>query len=171
MDNNQKISTITSQDDKNLSHEQCTDQVKFIKKISKKSIHDDPSKSFILTWKNLQISVKKDGKKIIENLTGSFESGKLIGVIGASGCGKTTLLNCLSGFTRDDLVTKGDLSINNQPIKTLKTLKQITGYVLQQDILLPELTVAETLMFQAKLKLPSSCDHDQSVEHVIKLMN
>lgn len=125
---------------------------------------------FQLLWKNLNISVKKTGKQIIDGLSGAFESGKLIAVIGASGCGKTTFLNYIAGYTRDDLEVSGGLFINDVPLTNLKKHKQITGYVLQQDILLGELTVFETLMYQAKFKLPAGTDYEEAVNNVIDLM-
>lgn len=100
----------------------------------------------------------------------SLNPVNFIAIIGASGCGKTTLLNYLSGYSNEDLEFEGDLLINNLPIPNLKSLKQITGYVLQEDILLPDLTVYETLFYQAKLKLPHGTNYEEKVNNVIELM-
>ena len=131
------------------------------------SLHD----SFHLTWENLEITVKKTGKQIIHGLSGSLESGKLIAVIGASGCGKTTFLNFLSGYTNDDLQVSGSLKINGKKLENLKLLKRISGYVLQQDILLASLTIEETLRFQAKLKLPPNSNFNEVVDQNLKMLN
>ncbi|XP_024877228.1 ATP-binding cassette sub-family G member 1-like [Temnothorax curvispinosus] len=49
-------------------------------------------------------------KKILRNVTGHFESGKLTAIIGPSGAGKTTLLKVVSGERLTDL--KGIVTIN-----------------------------------------------------------
>lgn len=124
-----------------------------------------------LKWKNLNISVKETNKPIISGLSGHLDSSKLVCIVGASGCGKTTFLNFLAGYTRSDLQVDGELFLNDRPLENLKILKRISGYVLQQDILYSELSVEETLMYQALLKLDKNADHQKAVDNVIKLMN
>ena len=118
-------------------------------------IPEDPEyPKFSITWSNLKISIKSTGKSIIQSFSGNLQSGSLVAIIGASGCGKTTFMNYISGYTKDDLETDCNLKINDIKMKNIKALKRISGYVFQEDVLIPELTVFETLIYQAKLKLP-----------------
>ena len=76
-------------------------------------------------------------------------SGQLVGIMGGSGTGKSTLLNVLNGSYR---LTSGSLHINGLDIHEHKEeLKGVIGYVPQEDLLIEELTVYENLFFNAKL--------------------
>ena len=67
-----------------------------------------------LNIKNLS---KKYGKNsVLVDLNLSLNKGEIISVIGSSGCGKTTLLNCISGLCEIDA---GEISINSKPIQNL----------------------------------------------------
>ena len=126
---------------------------------------------FNLVWKNLKISVKETGKQIIPNFSGLLQSGSLVAILGASGSGKTTFMNYISGYTRNDLEVDCTLKVNNVEMKNIKALKRISGYVFQEDVLIPELTVYETLHYQAKLKLPIGSNYDSAINLVVGLMN
>ena len=90
-------------------------------------------------------------------LTISEEAGRLVGIMGASGAGKTTLMNVLSGIEKP---TEGSIRINGYNINTDKqSIDGVIGYVPQDDLLIEELTVYQNLYFNAKL-----CFKDASSE-------
>jgi len=92
------------------------------------------------------------------------KQGKLIGILGASGTGKTTLLNILSGIQKP---SSGQIKINGFDLhKDKNTLKGIIGYIPQDDLLIEELTVFENLYFNAKL-----CFKNKSQHEIIELVN
>lgn len=77
-------------------------------------------------------------------------SGDLVGILGGSGVGKTTLLNVLNGKLKPH---KGRIKINGYDLHNPdneEILKGIIGYVPQDDLLLEELTVYENLEYNAR---------------------
>ena len=78
-----------------------------------------------------------------------IESGNLIGLMGGSGVGKTTMLNLLHGKTKP---TSGNIYINGYDLHTESDkLTGLIGFVPQDDMLIEELTVYQNLYFNAKL--------------------
>ncbi|EDQ91872.1 uncharacterized protein MONBRDRAFT_19734 [Monosiga brevicollis MX1] len=79
----------------------------------------------------------------------------MLSVMGASGAGKTTLLNMLAGRLSDagHGRSSGSITINGYK-RDFDTFRHISAYVLQSDSFFPELTVRETIMLSAKLRLP-----------------
>jgi ABC transport system ATP-binding/permease protein len=85
----------------------------------------------------------------IQKMNFRVESGNLIGIMGGSGVGKTTLLNLLHGKTKP---TNGNLYINGYDINNdVEALKGLIGFVPQDDMLIEELTVFQNLYFNARL--------------------
>jgi len=81
------------------------------------------------------------------------ESGNLVGVLGGSGVGKTTLLNVLSGITEPQ---SGEVLINGYNLYSDEEkihLKGVIGFVPQDDLLIEELTVWQNLYYSAKMCL------------------
>jgi len=81
------------------------------------------------------------------------ESGRLIGIMGGSGVGKSTLLNVLNGNLKPQ---QGEIFINGYKLyddKEKQKLKGIIGFIPQDDLLLEDLTVRENLYYNAKLCL------------------
>jgi ABC transport system ATP-binding/permease protein len=81
------------------------------------------------------------------------ESGQLIGILGVSGTGKSTLLNLLNGNIRPQ---SGSICVNGYDINNLREkneLKGIIGYIPQDDLLIEDLTVFENLFYSARLCL------------------
>lgn len=81
------------------------------------------------------------------------ESGHLVGIMGGSGVGKSTLLNVLNGNLKPMM---GEVLINGYNLydeDDKQELKGVIGYVPQDDLLIEELTVYQNLYFNARLCL------------------
>lgn len=98
----------------------------------------------------------------------SEDSGQLIGIMGGSGVGKSTLLMLLSGQLP---LSNGRISINNYDLHrdTFK-LKGVIGFVPQDDLLFEELTVYQNLYYNARLCFGHYSER-QIREVVIRVMN
>lgn len=84
-------------------------------------------------------------------------------MLGPSGSGKTTLLTALGGRLSGKTLS-GKITYNSLPFSG--SIKRRTGFVAQDDVLYPHLTVAETLLFTALLRLPTSLSHEDKLRHV-----
>ncbi len=93
----------------------------------------------------------KNSNKGIKKFSFSKESGNLIGIMGGSGVGKSTLLNLLCGKLKP---LSGQITINGYDIHQEESeIEGILGFVPQDDLLLEELTVFMNLYLNAKLCL------------------
>lgn len=99
-----------------------------------------------------------DGTPGLDDVTFDIEYGELVCIMGPSGCGKSTLLAMISGLSKPQsgrvLVDRHDLH------KEYEQLKDYFGYVPQDDILLPNLTVWENLYYHARLRFPEKTDEE-----------
>ncbi|KAJ3981793.1 P-loop containing nucleoside triphosphate hydrolase protein [Lentinula detonsa] len=90
--------------------------------------------------------------RILDKISADFPRNSLCAIMGGSGSGKTTLLNLLSRRMRSStMVLSGSVLYNGSPDISTVT----SAYVTQMDLLLPSLTVRETLLYAAALRLPS----------------
>ncbi|CUM48721.1 unnamed protein product [Debaryomyces tyrocola] len=140
-----------------------------------------------LTVKNLTVGVKnntkksddveatgvsKGGKKILDDVSFQLRSGELMAIMGGSGSGKTTLLNTLSQRTNiknKDLSFSGSVEyIVGEKGNTKRKVRN--AYLLQTDIFLPGLSVYETLIFQADLRLPPTATKYEKEQLVNSLL-
>ena len=87
--------------------------------------------------------------------------------MGASGAGKTTLFNILSGMVTPTAgkVTVNSVDLHAQP----EQLEGVIGYVPQDDLLIEELTIFENLYFNAKLCF-KDMDEVQLRKRVLKVL-
>lgn len=88
-------------------------------------------------------------KYILRNVNCEAKPGEVTAIAGPSGAGKTTLLDILAGMiTR----VSGHVLVNDQQMNAAH-FRRVSGYVTQDEALFPLLTVEETLMFSARLRL------------------
>ncbi|GKB78451.1 ABC transporter G family member 9-like protein, partial [Tanacetum coccineum] len=106
-------------------------------------------------------------KQILKGVTGMVSPGEMLAMLGPSGSGKTTLLTALGGRLGGKL--GGTISYNGKPFNSI--MKRNTGFVTQDDVLYPHLTVTETLVFTALLRLPKSLTKQQKVEQAEAVIN
>lgn len=104
-------------------------------------------------WFPLLRAREKGGSRtlVVKDVSGWVSRGGLLGIMGASGAGKTTLLDILSGRTKVGKVG-GQILLENRRVDR-ESLRECSAYVMQDDALLPNLTVRETLSFGMKLRV------------------
>ncbi|KAI4378514.1 hypothetical protein MLD38_015982 [Melastoma candidum] len=103
--------------------------------------------------KGQKASSEKEG--ILNGITGAANPGEVLALMGPSGSGKTTLLSLLGGrFQAKSSIVGGSITYNAQVYT--KSLKSRIGFVTQDDVLFPHLTVKETLTYAALLRLPKT---------------
>jgi ABC transport system ATP-binding/permease protein len=106
----------------------------------------------------------KNSDNGIQKMNFRVESGNMIGIMGGSGVGKTTMLNLLHGKIKP---TTGTIFINGFDIHTdAEEIKGMIGYVPQDDMLIEELTVYQNLYFNARL-----CFGDYTEEQLNNTVN
>jgi ABC-type multidrug transport system ATPase subunit len=99
-------------------------------------------------WKKLfGFQTKDKGPMyILQPLSAFIEKSSLFAILGGSGSGKTSLLNVIADrYDKSSLHVDGTIEFGNP--------SSVVGYVTQNDYLLPSLTIKETLLFTAKLKI------------------
>jgi len=103
----------------------------------------------------------KSGKLGVRGLRLNEESGSLIGIMGGSGAGKSTVLNILNG---NEIPSAGKVTINGIDIHNEKNkIQGVIGHVSQDDLLIEELTVYQNLFYNAKLCFANKTDEEVKV--------
>jgi ABC-type glutathione transport system ATPase component len=133
---------------------------------------DGPGDRF--EWRDLSVDI--GGRTVVQPQSGFALPGELLVILGPSGAGKTTLLSVLCGDRRPSSGTvlfQGNViaSAGAPVIASVRrrALREI-GYVRQRDIFMEALTVEETLMFTARLRMARSLSRDQKRAHVRQLI-
>ncbi|KAJ4710606.1 ABC transporter family protein [Melia azedarach] len=102
----------------------------------------------------------KSARIVLNGVSGIVRPGELLAMLGPSGSGKTTLLTALAGRLPGKV--SGTITYNGQPFSS--SMKRKTGFVTQDDVLYPHLTVLETLTYAALLRLPKKLSRQEKIE-------
>ncbi|KAM7250818.1 hypothetical protein ACFE04_022701 [Oxalis oulophora] len=109
-----------------------------------------------------QKTKKSEENTILKGISGIVNPGEMLAMLGPSGSGKTTLLTALGGRLGEGKLT-GNITYNNKHFTNI--MKRNTGFVTQDDVLYPHLTVTETLVFTALLRLPNTLTSQEKTMH------
>ncbi len=113
--------------------------------ITKQFIQEQSNNRVVLAGDEVQYAFKNSSNGL-KPFSFSEDSGRLVGIMGGSGTGKSTLMNILNGKTQPD---NGRIHINGFPLDQASR-EGVIGYVPQDDLLFEELTVYQNLYFNAK---------------------
>ncbi|CAJ1329183.1 unnamed protein product [Effrenium voratum] len=116
-------------------------------------------------FENVGVKLKSKGKCILEGVTGEFIPKTMAAVMGPSGAGKTTFMNAICGRAYYGTVT-GEVLINGQK-SSIAEIKQLRGFVPQDDIVHEHLTVREQLYYSARLRNSEDAS-PQAIELIVE---
>merc|ERR1719343_1751941 len=102
-----------------------------------------------IAFKDLALTLPS-GARVLEGVTGEFRAGNMCAILGPSGAGKTTFMNVLCG--KATYGTMGGDVIINGISGDISSIKSLTGFVPQDDIVHEQLTVREQIRFSAELR-------------------
>ncbi|NXG16990.1 ABCG2 protein, partial [Grallaria varia] len=131
----------------------------------------------VVSFHNIQYSIKQSSgflckrktveKKILHNVYGIMKPG-LNAILGPTGSGKSSLLDVLAA-RKDPAGLSGEVLIDGIPQPP--NFKCISGYVVQDDVVMGTMTVRENLQFSAALRLPSSISVKEKEERVTQIIS
>jgi putative spermidine/putrescine transport system ATP-binding protein len=99
----------------------------------------------------------------VDGVSLDIGSGEFVCLLGASGCGKTTLLRILGGFTRPDV---GEVLVDGARVDTLPPNRRRVGFVFQSYALFPTKTVAENIGFGLAIRRRSRTEIEKRVDEL-----
>jgi ABC-type multidrug transport system ATPase subunit len=122
-------------------------------------------------------AVKASGKdpRILKNLHGKARPGEVVALMGASGCGKTSLMNVLAGraTSMNGHVVTANITVNGKAV-TAAELGPKVAYVMQEDSLTATATPREAFDFSARLRLPPTVTAEERktmVDEMIRILH
>ena len=108
----------------------------------------------MLELKNITLKWNSPKEKIfIQDLNLKIKNGEILCIFGASGVGKSSLINIIAGIYEDDLLFEGEIILNGKKLNQIPTEKRKIGLLLQDGTLFPHLTVEQNILFGMKKKL------------------
>ncbi|KAG2508213.1 hypothetical protein JM16_008885, partial [Phytophthora kernoviae] len=103
-------------------------------------------------------------KQLLNGITAHFEPGRMVALMGATGAGKTTLMDVIAGRKTGGRIV-GDIIVNGEP-KNPANFSRITAYCEQMDIHSEAASIYEALVFSANLRLPPNFTKEERLNLV-----
>ena len=100
----------------------------------------DPLAAEGLQWAGVGLRVDAGRKEILRGCFGHVRHGELLGIVGSSGSGKTSLLNLLAFRLEPTCAAAGRVSFDGREVKNRGAMKRLSSFVSQADCFHPNLT-------------------------------
>lgn len=120
----------------------------------------------LLELKN--ITAGYDQNIILKDFDLSVEKGEFVSLLGSSGCGKTTCLRMIAGFSEP---MAGQIIFNGQDYTKVPLHKRNFGFVFQSYALFPHLTVFDNVAFGLKMRKMDKETIRKEVLHMLKVVD
>ena len=108
-------------------------------------------------------------RHILDNISGCVKAGQVMAIMGASGAGKSTFLDILARKSKRGIVS-GTTLVNGREVSDAE-FKNVIGFVDQEDTLMSTLTVYETILYSALLRLPREMSFEAKKFRTLETMN
>jgi len=106
---------------------------------------------------------------ILDRVSGRVKPGQVLAIMGASGAGKSTFLDILARKQKRGTV-EGDVRVNGRIVPDHE-FKKVVGFVDQEDTLMSTLTVYETVLYSALLRLPREMSFEAKKFRTLETMH
>lgn len=128
-------------------------------RVTRRDFSGQVSLECVALTREVGAGISRRTKRILDTVSLCVQPGEFVGLLGPSGAGKSTLLKTLNGYTPPSY---GCVLLNEIPLyPCFDMFRNTLGYVPQDDIVHPELTVASSLDYVARLRLPPDVSPDQ----------
>lgn len=118
-----------------------------------------------------EVKDKNETRMILNNVNLTIEPSEFVAIIGGSGAGKSTVMNAMSGFEQ---ATSGEVFLNGIPLyKNHAVLKNMMGYVPQQDIIYENISLEKMLEYSAKMRMEkevTEAERKKRVQEVLSIV-
>ena len=114
------------------------------------------------------VTKKFDAITAVDNVDLNIPQGEVFALLGASGCGKTTLLRLLAGF---EIPTEGQIIIDGQDMQSIQPYNRPVNMMFQSYALFPHMTVAKNIAFGLKQDRVSRAEIKTRVEELLELVH
>ena len=116
----------------------------------------------MLTFKNVTFRYPEDSEAMMTNLSFHVDRGEFVSLIGASGCGKSTIFRLINRLLEAD---QGEIYVDG---KEIHVIKSYAGYMPQKDLLFPWRTIEKNLCLPMEIQKRSKAEQERRVTEVLK---
>lgn len=112
---------------------------------------------------------RKKTVTLVNDVTFRIDAGSFVAIVGGSGAGKSTILDCINGIRP---ATSGRIYYDtNDYYENINSYKGVIGYVPQKDVMHDDLTVENALYYTALLRMRTDMERAEVMEWVYKAIN
>jgi spermidine/putrescine transport system ATP-binding protein len=121
----------------------------------------------IIEFKNVSKVWEDTGVSVLKDINFELEEGKFYTLLGASGSGKTTILNIIAGFTD---ATDGDVLLDGKRINDIPTNQRPVHTVFQNYALFPDKNVFDNVAFPLKIRKVAKAEQEKRVHEALRMV-